>query len=134
MRMMESKESKKEIGKTGETVAANYLKNIGYEILEVNFENNIGYRIGEIDVIAIDKQSREIVFVEIKTRQKGKRYSSEGELAINRSKYRKLSKIISNYLRRNNLIDSNYRLDAISVELDMRKRKANLRHLKYIYY
>ncbi|MFA6284959.1 MAG: YraN family protein [Parcubacteria group bacterium] len=124
----------KEIGNLGERIAANYLKARGCEILEMNFENNFGYRIGEIDVVARDLKNNEIIFAEVKTRRRGTINSSSPELAISRAKYRKLSKIISAYLRKNNLQSSTYRLDAIAIELDMKSRKANLRHLKCIYY
>jgi len=125
---------RKEIGNLGERIAANYFKARGCEILEMNFENKFGYRVGEIDVVARDLKSNEIIFAEVKTRQKGTSNSQAPELAISRGKYHKLSKIISTYLRKNNLQDCNYRLDAIAIELDMKTRKANLRHLKCIYY
>jgi putative endonuclease len=124
----------KEIGNLGERIAANYFKARGCEILEMNFENKFGYRIGEIDVVARDLKTNEIIFVEVKTRQSGTSNSSAPEIAISRGKYRKLSKIISAYLRKHNLLDCNYRLDAIAIELDMKTRKASLRHLKFIYY
>lgn len=125
---------RKEIGNLGERIAANYFKARGCKILEMNFENKFGYRVGEIDVVARDTKTNEIIFAEVKTRQKGTSNSSAPEIAISRGKYRKLSKIISAYLRKNNLLDCNYRLDAIAIELDMKTRKANLKHLKYIYY
>jgi len=125
---------RKEIGRLGEQIAANYFLACGCEILEMNFENKLGYRMGEIDIITRDPKKNEIIFVEVKTRQKGTSNSTAPELAINRAKYRKLSKIISAYLRKNNLLDSNYRLDAIAIELDIQSRKASLKHLKYIYY
>ena len=124
----------KEIGKLGERIAANYFKARGCEILEMNFENHFGYRLGEIDIVAQDPKKNEIIFAEVKTRQKGTSNSEAPEIAISRAKYHKLSKIISNYLRKNNLLDCDYRLDAIAIELDMNTRKANLKHLKYIYY
>ena len=125
---------RKEIGNLGERIAANYFKARGCEILEMNFENKFGYRVGELDVVVRDLKTDEIIFAEVKTRQSGTSNSSSPEIAISRGKYRKLSKIISAYLRKNNLLGSNYRLDAIAIELDMKTRKANLRHLKYIYY
>jgi len=131
---MSSQNRSKEIGNLGERIAANYFKARGWEILEMNFENNFGYRLGEIDVVARDPNNDEIIFAEVKTRQRGTSNSRSPELAISRAKYRKLSKIISNYLRKNNLMDCNYRLDAIAIELDMKIRKASLRHLKCIYY
>jgi len=124
----------KEIGNLGERIAANYFRTQKCEILETNFENKFGYRLGEIDIVARDAKNNEIIFAEVKTRQKGTSNTSAPELAINRAKYRKLSRIISNYLRKNKLLNCNYRLDAIAIELDMKTRKANLRHLKYIYY
>lgn len=124
----------REIGNLGERIAANYFLARGCEILGMNFENRFGYRLGEIDVVARDLKNKEIIFAEVKTRQKGTTNSSSPEISISRSKYRKLSKIISAYLRKNNLQESNYRLDAIAIELDMKTRKANLRHLKCIYY
>jgi len=124
----------KQIGNLGERIAANYFKARGWEVLTMNFENKFGYRLGEIDVVARDPKNNEIIFAEVKTRQKGTSNSSAPELAISRAKYRKLSRIISNYLRRKNLLNCDYRLDAIAIELDMKTRKANLRHLKCIYY
>lgn len=125
---------RKEIGNLGEKIAANYFKVLGCEILEMNFENKFGYRVGELDVVARDRKSNELIFAEVKTRIKGTSHSESPELAISRAKYRKLSKIISAYLRKNNLLDCNYRLDAVAIELDMKTRKASLRHLKCIYY
>jgi putative endonuclease len=124
----------KEIGNLGERIAANYFLARGCEILEMNFENKFGYRVGELDIVARNVNTSEIIFVEVKTRQKGSSNSETPELAITRAKYRKLSKIISTYLRKNNLLDCEYRLDAIAIELDMNTRKASLRHLKCIYY
>lgn len=125
---------RKQTGNLGEKIAANYFKARGWEILEMNFENKFGYRLGEIDVVARDPKNGELIFAEVKTRQKGTANSEAPELAISRAKYRKLAKIISNYLRKNDLLDCNYRLDAIAIEMDMKTRKANLRHLKCIYY
>ncbi|MDD5489695.1 MAG: YraN family protein [Candidatus Moranbacteria bacterium] len=124
----------KEIGMAGEKIAADYLERSGYEILETNFQNDLGYRVGEVDIIAREKESGEIAFVEVKTRRKGSWGSENPELAVTRAKYKKLMRIIGRYLRQNNLEDTPHRLDAIAIEMDMDSRKASLRHLKYIYY
>lgn len=124
----------KEIGNIGERIAANYFKALGCEIVRMNFENKLGYRLGELDVVVRDPKTSEIIFAEVKTRQKGTSNSETPELAIGRAKYRKLSKIIASFLRKNNLLDCNYHLDAIAIELDMKTRKASLKHLKCIYY
>lgn len=124
----------KEIGITGENIAADYLLRNGYEILETNFQNNLGYRVGEIDIIAREYETGEIAFVEVKTRKKGSWDSENPELAITRAKYKKLTRIIGRYLRLNRLEDVPHRLDAIAIEMDINLRKARLRHLKYLYY
>ena len=49
-------------GKYGEDLAVNYLKNLGYKMIERNFR----IRGGEIDIIAIDGQT--LVCIEVKTR------------------------------------------------------------------
>jgi putative endonuclease len=124
----------KQIGVVGERIAANYLARNGYEILETNFQNDVGRRVGEIDIIAREKKTGEIAFVEVKARQCGGRDSENPELAVTRAKYKKLTRIISRYLRLRGFDDAPHRLDAIAVEMDMQTRKAKLRHLKYIYY
>jgi len=51
-----------EIGTKGEQLAANFLKNKGYLILDINWR----FEKKEIDIIALEQDS--IVFVEVKTR------------------------------------------------------------------
>jgi len=131
---MAALDPRKKIGNLGEKIAANYFKARGWEVLEMNFENRFGYRLGEIDVVARDPKNDELIFAEVKTRIRGTANSGSPELAISRAKYRRLTKIISNYLRKNNLIDHNWHLDAIAIEMDMKTRRADLRHLKCIYY
>ena len=52
----------KDIGALGENISENYLKNLGYRILEKNFR----CKCGEIDLIALNKDY--ICFIEVKTR------------------------------------------------------------------
>lgn len=120
-------------GQTGERVAVNFLKEHGYEILTVNFKNSFGRRLGEIDIIAQDITARQIVFVEVKTRDFQKYQNTLPEENITYSKLRKLEKIAQFYLRINRLSAADYRFDAISVLLDKESRKAQIRHLKNIY-
>lgn len=54
--------STREIGNEYENMAASYLQNSGYIILERNYRD----RLGEVDIIAND--GRELVFVEVKYR------------------------------------------------------------------
>lgn len=50
-------------GKIGEHYTAEYLKEMGYELLELNFKS----RFGEIDIIA--RNEKYLAFVEVKTRR-----------------------------------------------------------------
>lgn len=120
-------------GQTGEEVAANYLKAKNYEILDMNFKNNSGRRLGEIDIIARDKTTDELVFVEVKTRDFSKYSDTLPEENITRAKLHKLSKIASAYLRAKGLQDAGYRFDAISVWLNHETRLARVKHIPHIY-
>ena len=55
-----------ELGKKGEAIAVDYLKNMGYKVLETNWR----FSRAEIDVIAMDGEV--LVFLEIKTRSQRK--------------------------------------------------------------
>ncbi|PJA87166.1 MAG: YraN family protein, partial [Candidatus Moranbacteria bacterium CG_4_9_14_3_um_filter_42_9] len=100
------------IGKKGEEIAAEFLKNNGYEIIEMNFKNRLGRVIGEIDIIAKELKSRELVFVEVKTREYQKYKDTLPEENITPAKLRKLSKIASAWLNYKNLAGASYRFDA----------------------
>jgi len=120
-----------ETGKIGEEIAANFLQNKDYAILDMNFKNNSGRRLGEIDIIAKDTNG-ELVFVEVKTREYQKYGNTLPEENITRAKLHKLSRIAAAYLRQNNLQDANYHFDAISVWLDQETRAARVKHIEHI--
>ena len=89
---------RKKIGNIGEKVATDYLKKKGYKILDTNFQNNSGSRLGELDIVALDKDKEELVFVEVKTRNLKKFGETLPEENITYSKIRKLSKIAQYYI------------------------------------
>jgi putative endonuclease len=119
------------IGIRGEKAAVAYLKKCNYVILETNFANKSGRRLGEIDIIARD--GKELVFVEVKTRDIQSGGSRMPEENINSSKLYKLSKAASFYISKNRLFDMNYRFDAITLLADVKNNTASLRHLKNIF-
>lgn len=77
-------------GKAGENHIAKLLKKQGYRILELNYHS----RFGEIDIIA--ERAPYIVFVEVKTREKGSMVSPWE--AITPAKQRKLILTAGSYL------------------------------------
>ena len=111
---------KQEIGKLGEDIATNYLKQKGYKILDRNFES----RQGEIDIIAIDK--KEIVFIEVKTRTSNK-YGTPSE-AVNKIKQKHMLQTIKYYLYIRNLSEEFVRIDVIEVYIKDNVYKVN--HIK----
>ncbi len=98
---------KNTFGKRGEIIAANYLKKHKYKIIATNYKN----KIGEIDIIA--KYKKIIVFVEVKTRM-SEAFGNPLE-AIDERKQHKIHQVATLYLKENDLLDSLYRFDAISV-------------------
>lgn len=95
-----------DFGKQGEELAAQYLLDKGYEILERNWRN----RHKEIDIIA--KDGDELVIVEVKTRQTDQ--YGDPDIAVTRQKQRLLIYAANAYLFRNNL-DIETRFDIISI-------------------
>ena len=95
-----------DFGKQGEELAAQYLINKGYEILERNWRNIHK----EIDIIA--KDGKDLVIVEVKTRQTDE--YGEPDIAVTRQKQRRLISAANAYLFQNKL-DINTRFDIISI-------------------
>lgn len=94
-------------GKRSEIIAADYLKEKGYKVLEVNYKN----KIGEIDLIA--KDGDYLVFVEVKARLSQK-FGHPFE-AIDERKQQKIHAVASLYMVKNHKYGSNCRFDAISI-------------------
>ena len=79
-----------EVGALGETIAACYLEDRGYEVIEH------GYRCseGEADLIAYDYESNEVVLVEVKSRRARPGEDVRPEEAVDgrkRARYRRIA-------------------------------------------
>ena len=112
------------VGMLGEDLAVKYLESIGYNVIERNFES----RQGEIDIIAIDKNKNELVFIEVKTRI-SLQYGKPVE-AVNELKQKHLLKTIEYYLYSRHLENEFVRIDVIEVYIINKKYKIN--HIKQI--
>ena len=101
----------RETGQTGERVAELYLKRNGFRILARN------YRAGrhEIDLIALDKATDTVVFVEVKARTAGS-YGRPME-AVNAAKQRYLRFAAQQWLAENGGAERSARFDVIEVFL-----------------
>lgn len=98
----------REIGSRFEEMAAAYLRNTGYVILERNYRN----KLGEIDIIARD--GRTLVFVEVKYRinlEKG-----DPAEAVHGQKQRKIRNVAKMYLYQQQLgEDIPCRFDVVAI-------------------
>jgi putative endonuclease len=114
--------SNKTLGSYGESLARQYLQDLGYRILEKNFRN----KLGEIDLIAQDGKT--ICFVEVKTRislDQGQPYE-----AINLWKIRKLSQMATFYLKHKfHTVEILSRFDVISIVQD-KDKEIKIQHIK----
>lgn len=122
----------KTLGQLGEDLAEAYLKSKGYKILERNFANTKGRRLGEIDIVA--QKEKEIIFVEVKTREMNKWDDALPEDNITRQKLHKLSKIAVFYIRQKDLWGVSYRFDAVSVWIDQVSGQSKIKHLESIFF
>ena len=108
--MNELKDRRKIVtGKSGEGIAAGFLTQNGYRIIDVNYRCPIG----EIDIVAREKG--ELVFVEVKTRKS----SALGypEQAVGTAKQKKMSQLALWYLRDKKVGDAPVRFDVVAILL-----------------
>ena len=126
------------IGSTLETEACLYLTRNGYSIIDRNFR--LPY--GEIDIIAKDERTKELVFVEVKGMtintiiDKDSRTKPEDH--FNAAKIQKFKKIIMAYLNKKwpsgkRYYDTPWRIDLIAIEADSKGSITSLNHYKNLY-
>jgi len=108
------------LGKWGEDLAADYLRQRGYRIINRNFRT----RAGEIDIVC--RRGPLLVFVEVKTR-KGNAYGSPEE-AITPAKQRQIRQLALAYLENNKPTFEELRFDVIGILLSEGQPEIN--HLK----
>jgi putative endonuclease len=118
--------TQKELGKIGEDKAAELLISSGYEILERNFV----YNKGEIDIIALDKETGYTVFVEVKTRS-NLRYG-DPVYGVTRNKINQLRKIANAWLYQKNIASILCRFDIIAILMEDDKSPV-ITHYKNVY-
>ena len=112
--------NKQFIGKSGEKIAANYLLKKGYKILFRNYHSQFG----EIDIIALDKDT--LAFIEVKTRSSN---FESGFSSVSFSKQQKLTKTALDFISKNyEYEDFLTRFDVIVVLFDQRE-EYRLKHL-----
>lgn len=91
-RSLESRQEAKEFGVTGEQMAARYLEDQGYVILDRNYRR--GHK--EVDIIALDHG--ELAVIEVKTRANEDYFTAEQ--AVDHRKRQNIIRVANNYVRR----------------------------------
>ncbi|OIP93489.1 MAG: YraN family protein [Syntrophobacterales bacterium CG_4_8_14_3_um_filter_58_8] len=96
-------------GKRGEELAAAYLAEAGYRIIERNYR----CLFGEIDIVA--EEGETLVFVEVKSRRSDA--YGDPQLAVGHQKQKKISMISVHYLTERHLHHRLARFDVVAVKL-----------------
>lgn len=107
---MSKPQSTKSIGSIGERLATDFLSAKGYRIVQRNY---FAFKV-EIDLIALDESTNQIVFIEVKTLQND--YFQQPYEEVNIKKQRNIIKAADIYLRRHN-IEKDARFDVVSIVL-----------------
>lgn len=114
--------TRREVGSRGEKLAVDFLKGLGYKIVQMNFR----CRQGEIDIIA--QQGECLVFVEVRT----KKSSDFGtpEESVTYSKREKLISLANIYLQTLDSPPPSWRIDVVAVELTPDNKISRLEHIE----
>lgn len=125
--MGSSDERRKEVGRIGEGIAADFLARKGFKILERNYRRPWG----EIDIIA--EKNQIIRFVEVKSvsretlpdvSRENENYRPEEQ--VHPFKLRKVARTAEMYMNANR-DEREYQIDVIGVFLNLKTRKARCR-------
>jgi len=113
----------KKLGRFGEKIARDYLKEKGYKILARNFKR----KWGEIDIVA--KKRRNIVFIEVKTIHQKEGFYPEDQ--IDWRKKRQLIKMAQIYLQEFKIsLNSPWQIDIIAIEVSLNSQRVKIKHYK----
>ena len=113
----------REIGKWGESIAANFLEQNSYKIIDRNFR----CKQGEIDIVAKNKEY--IIFIEVKTRSYIF-FGSSGE-AVDKRKKKNIYYAAKYFLHINKLEECFVRFDII--EVFIKKNCFKINHIKQVW-
>lgn len=125
--MVINDENRKEVGRIGESVAAQFLERKGFTIINRNYRKPWG----EIDIIA--EKGSIVRFVEVKTLSREnisdvtrERFDYRPEEQVHPAKLRKIARTAEMYMN-GRKDDREYQIDVVGVFLDMKTRQARCR-------
>lgn len=118
-------DDKRKIGKIGEEIAAEFLANKGYQIIEKNYYS----RYGEIDLVAWETGS--VIFVEVKTRT-NQAYGAP-ETSVTQKKLDRIEKAALMWMQAHPNMSDDWRIEVVAILIDELHQVQDIRHFKDIY-
>jgi putative endonuclease len=97
----------RDTGVLGETIAADHLRKLGYDIIETNYR----FARGEIDIIARDGE--DLVFCEVKTRESLQ--TGPPEFAVTPAKQQQIRHVAAGYLYERGFDEMACRFDVVAI-------------------
>jgi putative endonuclease len=110
------------LGRLGESLAAEFLEKLGYQIITRNFRTPYG----ELDLVT--KYGEVIIFIEVKTRAS----SSLGppEISITRRKAEHIRSAAEFYIQQHPEMSDEWRIDVISVQMQSKNVPLEIIHFE----
>lgn len=109
---------RRDVGILGEKIAADFLGNNGYYILETNYHCPKG----EIDIIA--KYEDTLVFIEVRTKR-SLEFGSPEE-SITPAKAERIRAVAAHYGQNHHNLPTSWRIDVVSIQLDRNNKVSRL--------
>lgn len=120
------KDVRKQLGQYGEQMAAHYLIEQGYEIVNRNWRCSSG----EIDIVA--EHGDTLVFVEVRTRRQTGTYGTPAE-SVRLTKQKQVRETAQYYLYRNKAFGRSIRFDVIAVNMNLDSSFHSLQHIRHAF-
>ena len=117
-----SQTNRQKLGIRGEEIAANYLIEQGYQIIESNHRTPYG----EIDLVAFSEET--IIFVEVKTRAS----TSLGlpEISITPRKQTHMIQSAEYYIQQHPQVSGLWRIDVVSIQIEVSNQQPIITHFQ----
>ena len=114
------------LGKKSDQIAKDFLEKRNFEILNQNWRSG---KYGEIDIIAKDNNTNELVFIEVKSRATS---INEAKELVTRKKQEQLYKLAKSYLHLNRRENQSCRFDVIAIKINESGKE--LEHIRNAFY
>ena len=115
--------ARRDLGDFGERVARHHLEANGLQVLALN----VRLASGEVDLVAHDQESRELVFVEVRTRRAGHGSAAE---TVTPTKLHRMWRCAMDYCEANAADPELVRLDLVTLDLAPSGAVVGLEHFR----